>query len=351
MVVKARDIKLLKAKKEWIRQGAEYAEKSWSCTFNRMGKADIYERMRNIVKGIAVQRALEDVLKKMGIKYEVKDRKKWYETDKYDIFVDGRKYDVKSFRCPYPTPNKEWFLDCSALVPTDQLHSRTLNDDDIYIFAFISFRKHTLYGYNPKSVLFKKCNNKDGEWIIHGFWKYGFLKPPRWTREYGADNLGYIRISSTSRKDIKKQFFLGGTRTKREFQFETVTLGTNVESVTVNDYFQLFFIRSVDGNIPDGKIEIDCENSDITEIIHPLGGFEVAKAKKGGLKLVQNDWSDIWLYDSYIYLVGFITKGDFIEKSEEIKRFDKSVKQFEPQTDNNRLYVWQLNPIDDLFQH
>jgi len=74
MVVNENDILALKAKDKWIIPAVKYAEKSWPCTFNRMGKANIYERMRNIAKGIIVQQAFENLLKEKGVKYET-DRK------------------------------------------------------------------------------------------------------------------------------------------------------------------------------------------------------------------------------------------------------------------------------------
>ena len=350
MVVKEKDILVMKVDAQSTKQGAEYAEKTWPVTFNRMGKADIYERMINIVKGIAAQKTIEDLLESKKIKYEKKDRKKWYETDRYDIFVQGTKYDIKTNRCDKAVfQNKKLLLDYSALVPTDQLFSRTLDDDDIYIFAFILYKQNKIYGYDPRNVLYRRP--KDGEWIIHGFWRYEFLKPPKWTKEHGTENLGQIEISSSSQKDKNQRFLLGGTRSLREFGSEEVTLlGTNPKCVTDNEFFQLFFIRSLNGRIPNGKITIKCQNSDVPEIINPVGGFLTRRLEKKGLELIQNDWADIWLYDAYIYFVGYMTKGEFAEKSEEIKRFDKTVEQFETKVPNNRLYVHQLNPFGDLFK-
>jgi|YelNatPaOPRAMG01_1025707.scaffolds.fasta_scaffold21271_3 hypothetical protein len=341
------DIITLKTKDKWIVPAVKYAEKSWPCTFNRMGKANIYERMRNIVKGIIVQQAFEDKLKECKIKYETKDRRKWYEIDRYDIYINGKKYDIKTNWID-SIPNKKWLLDCSALVPTDQVYSRTLSDDDIYIFCFITGKIHNLNGYNPKEVLAKPCFDKDGMWILHGFWDYEFLKPPKWIKAQGCKDLGHVLLKSTSRSDVGKSFILGGTRVQKEFQFEEITLDNKREAVTTREFFQLFFIRPLDNNIPEGKIIIQTERGKVKEVINPRGGFMTERREKQ-LQLLQNDWDDIWIYNSVIYMVGYMTKGEFKEKSEEIKRFDKTVKQFEIKTDNNRLFVSQLHPISDLF--
>jgi hypothetical protein len=324
MSLNKNDIKVLSVKDEFVEDGTKYAEKSWVYTFNRMGKADIYERMKNIVKGIIPQSAIEYLLKKNRIKYETKDRKRWFEINRYDIFVEGRKYDIKAnfidtrrpeFSTLSPT-NLEPLLDCSALVPTDQLHSRSMGDKDIYIFCFITGRANDLYGYNPKEVLVRRLNQIDGRWILHGFWEYEFIKPPKWIQQYGKKKLGRISLRSSSKHDDGKEFLIGGTIEEKKFLTEKITLD---------------------------KQKASTEN----ETIKPRGGFNIQKVK-GEFQLIQNDWNDIWFYDGTIYIVGYMTKEEFKRKSKEIKRFDKTVKQFEPKTDNNRLYVYDLHPIREI---
>lgn len=57
MSIVAKNILTTKVKKEWIVKGCQYAEKSWPYTYNRMGKSNIYQRLRNIVKGVIAQEA------------------------------------------------------------------------------------------------------------------------------------------------------------------------------------------------------------------------------------------------------------------------------------------------------
>jgi len=353
MSLNKNDIKVLSVKDEFVEDGTKYAEKSWVYTFNRMGKADIYERMRNIVKGIIPQSGIEYLLKKNIIKYETKDRKRWFEINRYDIFVEGRKYDIKAnfidtrrpeFSTLSPS-NLEPLLDCSALVPTDQLHSRSMSDKDIYIFCFITGRTNDLYGYNPKEALVRRLNQIDGKWILHGFWEYVFIKPPKWIQQYGKKKLGRISLRSLSKHDDGKEFLIGGTIEEKKFLTEKITLDKQKAS-TENEFFQLFFIRSLDGLIPDGEIILNSKFG-AKETIKPRGGFNIQRVK-GEFQLIQNDWNDIWFYDATIYIVGYMTKEEFERKSKEIKRFDKTVKQFEPKTDNNRLYVYDLHPIGEI---
>ncbi|MEM2175309.1 MAG: hypothetical protein QXI58_06785 [Candidatus Micrarchaeia archaeon] len=345
-----KDIRIMEALDKFVETGTKYAEKSWVYTFNRMGKADIYERMRNIVKGIIPQAAFEFLLKQKKINYQTKPRERWYEINRYDIFVDNRKYDIKAnfidtskreFRNLSPD-NVTPLLDCSALVPTDQLHSRSMEDNDIYIFCFLTGEIKNLNNYQPNRMLFRE---KDGNWILHGFWEYQFIKPPKWIKKHGNESLGKITIISKNKNDDGKEFLVGGTKEEKNFYVEKVKLN-NCEATTKEEFFQLFFIRPLDCLIPYEKLIIKTE-AGYEEIIHPKGGFKTQKIR-GKIQLRQNDWNDIWIYNPTIYFVGYMTKKEFLNKSEEIERFDKTVKQFEPKTLNNRLYVYQLRPIDEI---
>lgn len=345
-----KDIMIIEALDKFVETGTKYAEKSWVYTFNRMGKADIYERMRNIVKGIIPQAAFEFLLKQKKINYQTEPRERWYEINRYDIFVDNRKYDIKAnfidtskteFRNLSPN-NVTPLLNCSALVPTDQLHSRSMEDNDIYIFCFLTGEIKNLNNYEPNQMLFRK---KDGNWIIHGFWEYEFIKPPKWINEYGNKNLGKITITSSDKSDEGKKFLVGGTKKERNFYAEEVKLNHR-RATTEEEFFQLFFIRPLDCLIPYGKLIVKTETG-YEEIIQPRGGFEIRRIKEK-IKLTKNDWNDIWIYKPIIYFVGYMTKKEFLDNSEEIKRFDKTVKQFEPKTDNNRFYVYNLRPINEI---
>ena len=222
------DIIIVKNSDSWVLRGLDYAEKSFYVTFNRMGKGP-YDRIRNIIKGLIPQLAFEHLLHKHKIKYDKLGQTVWYKIDRYDIRLKKRRVDIKANFIGIDTPlspkNKTWLLDCSALVPTDQLNSRTLRDKDIYIFPFIQGRTNNLLGYNPKERLVRK--KEEGKYIIHCFWDYSWWKPKKWIVNHGKTGLGRIKIQSISKKDSGKPFKLIGTSDVRKFQFEKVKLDKN----------------------------------------------------------------------------------------------------------------------------
>lgn len=339
MSIKVNAIKKLSVDKQWIIKGTKYAEKSWPYTYNRMGKSDIYQRLRNIVKGVIAQESLGFLLHSIGIPYETKPREKWYEVNRFDYLVNTSKgklvIDIKSFFIPrsntlFKQEGDNYFLDCSALVPKDQIEGREMNDNDIYIFAFIVGveQKEMEMGLFPT-----EC-----KWLIHCMWEYEFFKPPKYLNEYGCTPLGTIKVSSVPR-DTNREFILGGTAKEKQFYFEKIRFDSNGISETKKEFFQLFFIRPTDNKLPSGNIQIESKEKKVANI-PPTYGFKGPNS---------NGWDDIWIYDAEIYYVGFATKGYFKNHADLVPRFSKTVKQWEPKTDNYGILVKDLpNPISKL---
>src|SRR3989338_8187843 len=234
MVVKAKDIIIVPAQDFWINKSLEYAIKSWPFTYNRMGKPNTYHRIQNIAKGLIPQFAFEGILKKKNIKHDKFGETDWHKIDKYDIGINGKRCDIKSnfldldstyLKSRKFNPNNlNWFLDCQALVPTDQTWSETLKDDDYYIFAFVIGRIKNL-SPNPTLNRWSPNTKPAGKKIMHSFWDYNWWKPKKWLIENGTNPLGKISIISSDKKDNRIEFELIGTSEPKVFMKEKIVLG------------------------------------------------------------------------------------------------------------------------------
>ncbi len=321
---------------DWIKTGSKYAEKSWPYTYNRMGKSDIYQRLRNIVKGIIAQEALGHLLNSFNIPFVTKPKEKWYEVNRFDYLIKTSKgnvlIDIKSFFVPNSRPELKsegdsFFLDCSALVPKDQLESREMKDDDIYVFAFMIGRENK----KPSSDLF----NAECRWLIHCFWEHHYFKPRKYLVQFGPSRLGSIELHCVQR-DAGREFILGGTIEEKDYQTENIKIASNSYGKSMKSFFQLFFIRPLDNKLPSGNIEINSELDNKPIIIPAIHGFNSP---------TQNGWEDIWIYDARICFVGLSTKEYFKKHAEFIPRFSKTVKQAETKTDNYAISIKDL-PYD-----
>ena len=77
-------------------KGLDYALKSWTSTFNRMGKPNPYSRIEKILIGIIAENAVENYLRDCEIPYNEKGKTRWYEKDRYDIGIGNYAIDVKA---------------------------------------------------------------------------------------------------------------------------------------------------------------------------------------------------------------------------------------------------------------
>ncbi|MFX1284726.1 MAG: hypothetical protein ACFFB5_13790 [Promethearchaeota archaeon] len=356
------DIIHIETKDKWILQGIKYAEKALNSTFNRMSSANPYYRMKNLVKGIIPELAFEELLETKNVMYEKERGTKWYDVDRYSLTINTHKCDIKSFFLDLDSSYLEsknigdlspsstkWLLDCAALVPSDQLKAKSMIDDDFYIFAFVTGK---LTPDNGCIDLDSFQESRYKKYFIHSFWEYAWVKPQKFIKAYGPSQLGRITIISNNEDDHSKEIVIGGTSSYRKFMFEKVILkGNPPKSKTQNSFFQLFYVHVPNGMIPQGTLTIKAETDMPREIIEPKFGFKVRRKTREKVCILQNDWENIWIYDTNIYFVGYMKKGEFKEHSRAIPRFYKNVKQYQnTMTANNLLEVSELHSLDKFLQ-
>ncbi len=355
-MIESNDIIHVKNENSWVNNGIKYAEKSLNSTFNRMASPNPYKRMRRIIKGILSELAFENILSSKKIAFDTKGRTRWYEIDRYDIALKSRKCDLKSFFLDLDLDylknkkildlkpsSSEWLLDCSALVPSDQLYQRKFQEKDLYLFAFIS-------GRIRPSLTDRMMRDNLDKYIIHSFWDYSWIKPQKWIKKHGKSKLGIIKISSNNSQDQGKKITIGGTIDHRKFMFEEVELVNNPpRAITKNNFFQLYYLQLPDGIIPKGTLTITASSNNTKEIVYPDFGFRAIKLATREYVIDFNNWNNIWIYDSESYFVGYMEKGEFKKKSTEIKRFYKDCKQYrDTLTDNNMIIVQDLHPLSNI---
>ena len=62
-----------------------------------------------------------------------------------------------------------------------------------------------------------------------------------------------------------------------------------------------------------------------------------------------HDWGNIWVYDGLVYFTGYMSKGEFREKSKRIPRFSKDIKQYyETRTDNKGVLIKEFYSLKDI---
>jgi len=321
-MVTKKDIFIVHVTDDLIIRAVQYAEKSLQYTFNRMGLANHYDRVRNIVSGLVMEGAFKRLLDYHNVKYELLGNTHWTKKDRYDVGIDSHRYDVKGFfikdmdNIKAIEKDRTWFLDCSALVPADQVAARSLKDDDVYVFPFMTGR--VIRDISDIYSLFSEGQQK---YLIHTFWDYEWFKNPEWR------TLGQLIVESKMHEKIRIR--IGGQGDDKEFIVEKIALVPAQKTTTNKEFYTVLFVQTAD--TPSGALTVESVDINKTEIVE------------------RGEWGNIWVYDALVYITGYIRKGEFKDKSEEIPRFYKECKQYaETKTVNRTLYVKELHSITDI---
>lgn len=314
------DIFLVEGTDQMVLDAVHYAEKSLHYTFNRMGKSNPYDRVRNIVKGLIMEAALKRLLDFHNVQYDLLGNTHWTKKDRYDVGLDGHRYDIKGYFVGDPSKvnaikhDKSWLLDCCALVPSDQLNAKSLKEDDYYVFPFLVGD----IDRNQGPDLFDSVKFK---YRIHAFWDYAWFKNERW------ESMGKMTIHSRMEEILRIR--IGGQDENKESIEEEFVLHPGEIVQTKNQFFTVLFLQTTD--TPSGELVVRCEEKNITENV-------------GG-----SDWGNIWVYESLIYITGYMSKGEFKRRSRKIPRFYKDCKQYsETRIDNCMLIIAELDPITSI---
>jgi len=330
----------------WFEKGLDYALKSWTSTFNRMGKPNPYSRIEKILIGIIAENAVENYLRDCEIPYNEKGKTRWYEKDRYDIGIGNYAIDVKanfldqksSYIQQIFAKNNDkikWLNTCISLVPMDQfnppkrLRKKELKKK-VYIFPFIE-------GHFSE-------NNISSSNLIHAFWDYKWLKRAEF-KDFGP--LGKLNISYDGSSNQTHKIIIYGTKKPKEFIKEIVHLDSKT-IITKNNFHQVFSIRFI--GKPDGLLRINSSTGKLAEHIEPNCNFELEKhpvTQKYVPK--QNNWQNLGLNSVSIYLSGWMEDEDLRIQGRHYKRFDKTIPQYsEIKIDNWGLEVSELNEMKSI---
>ena len=299
----------------------DYAEKTLHYTFNRMGLASHYKRIQNIVKGIVMERAFRALLDHHEVAYELLGNTHWTKKDRYDVGINGHRYDIKGFmvagKAAEIKEDPGWLLDCCALVPSDQIESRNLTENDRYVFPFMTGDFMAEIG-----DVYGLFSSLEFLYLLHSFWGYEWAKNEDW-----EDSKGKITVESNMSQPIILR--IGGQGEDQDLLVDEFEIGPGEKKILDGDYYTMLFAQTLDR--PTGELNVFQEETGVEEVI--------------GLY----DWGNAWPYGATVYLAGHIKKGEFKQSSTSIPRFYKDCKQYsETRVENHMMMVGDLSSLRDL---
>jgi len=302
--------------------GISYAVRSLPYTYNRMG-GSLYDRLRRIVAGVAVELAFRRYLSEHDIPFDVKGATPFTDPDHYDVSLGGRRCDIKSFLITYRHQISEMQRDAAivlkapALVPSDQNAGEGHSNNDLYLFAFLP----GLIAASPREMK-KVIEAKQPYYLIH-------VMPEAWTRPSTWRSLGALTLKSDSEQTQMVE--IGGQDQEREMRSRVVEIPPHRRVQIEDGFFSLsyIYIRSV----PNARIGIHSPTRNNTCVVEAL------------------DWGNIWVYGMDILLAGYLTREEFNRRASFIQAGARVFQYDKTRTKNLAVPVSELKPLSDLFGH
>lgn len=300
--------------------GIAYACRSLAHTYDRMGGSR-FARMRRIVAGVAVELAFRRLLHARAVPHDVLGATPFTDPDRYDVALGGRRCDLKSAlvlekeRIRQIRAAPETLLEAQALVPIDQMTSDSLQEGDLYIFAYLT----ALEAPTRETWERARAAGQPG-YLVHPL-------PPEWSRPPNWLSLGELAFKGELRQAIELE--VGGQDQGRAFQTATLTLLPGRRVPMHRDFFALTYLHVP--RWPEARLGVYSP---------VLGKTHVARPE---------DWENIWVYGLEVVLAGYLSRREFRQRGRRLPRGRAAFPYRRTRTDNLAVPVRELRSLEDLF--
>jgi hypothetical protein len=319
-VLKPSDLLRLPYTRDLTEGGIAYALHSLSHLHHRTNSS-LYEHLRRVVAGTAVELAFRRYLAERGIPFEVKAAAPFAAPDRYDVYLAGHRCDLKTFlisrrdQIAEMRSNPGILLGAPALVASDEHAGDGHGSLDLYLFAFLAALTTA-----SQSDLQKVIDTNQPHYLVH-------VMPEVWRRPSRWTPLGRLALKSEAEAGITLE--IGGQAEGREQRSCTVELPPRTRLELETEFFSLSYlhIRSK----PAARIGI---HSPVRGETHLIGA---------------PDWGNLWVYGLDVLLAGYIAREEFCRRASFIQAGSRLFQSDQTQVKNLAVSVSELKPLCDLF--
>jgi hypothetical protein len=300
--------------------GVAYALRSLSYIYERAGTS-LYGRLRRTVANVAVELAFRRYLATQNIEFEVKASRPFTDSERYDVFLDKYRCQLKSFfisnrnQISEIKNNSAILLNAPALVPSDHHASDGHSYNDLYVFAFA-----TGLIAASQADLQKAIAKEQKHHLVH-------VLPDAWRKPTNWNPLGTLTLKSESEEEVMVE--VNGQDESRRMKRKMLSLAPKTK-VTCDEAFYSITALHV-RRVPDARVGIRCEAVRDSHIISPF------------------DWSNIWVYGMDIFLCGFLSYEEFSQQAKTLLPNSKTFQYEQTRVKNLFVPISNLKPIEKLF--
>lgn len=300
--------------------GIEYALRSLSYIYEKAGE-NLYSRLRRTVVNVSVELAFRRYLATQNIEFEVKASRPFTDSERYDVFLDKYRCQVKSFfisnrvQISEIKRNVSALLSAPALVPSDHHASGGHSYNDLYVFAFA-----TGLIAASQADLQKAIAKNQKHYLVH-------IMPEAWRKPTHWNPLGTLTLKSESEEELMVE--VNGQDENRRTKRTMLSLAPKVK-LSINESFCSVTSLRI-RRVADARLGIKCEAIKETHIVSPF------------------DWSNIWVYGMEIFLCGFMSYEEFSRQAQPLLPNSKTFQYTATRAKNLFVPVSNLKPIEKIF--
>jgi hypothetical protein len=300
--------------------GIEYALRSLASTYEREGRSP-YGRLRRLVANIAVEVAFRRYLSQNNIPYEVKAAAPFSDRERFDVILDGRRCDIKSFLISRRDQISEIrkdpavLTDAHALVPSDSHAGDGHSYNDLYLFAFMS----GLVAASPEDLK-KVLAKKQPHHLVH-------VMPDAWSKPQNWIPLGALTLKSESAEELIVE--IHGQDEAREMKRKGISLQPGVKVRLDESFYSITSLHVK--RLPEARLGIRCERIKDAHIVAP------------------HEWGNIWVYGMDIWMTGYTTYEEMGQRATLLLPNSRTFQYERTHVKNLAMPVSRLKPMSRLF--
>lgn len=300
--------------------GVSYALRSLAYSNEREGKSP-YGRLRRLVANVAVELAFRRYLTQENIPFEVKASTPFTDRERFDVVLNGRRCDIKSFLISHREQilairkDPAVLLEAPALVPSDSHAGDGHSYDDLYLFAFMNGLVAA-----SQADLQKAMVKNQPHYLAH-------VMPLAWRKPMSWTPLGELALKSESAEELIVE--INGQDEAREMKRAVISLAPGGK-VSVKESFYSITSLHV-RRLPEARVAIRFEQMNETHIISPY------------------DWSNLWVYGMDILMVGYTTYEEMGQRATLLQPNSKTFQYERTHVKNLAMPVYKLKPMQKLW--
>ncbi len=255
------------------------------------------ERLQALVAAKAVELAFRRLLNERAVPHELADPASINQSNQLDVLLGGRRCRVlgglisrrEDIQAARHTPQ---LLELDAHAPEEEILQHPLGDEDVLVFGLAA-------GLVTRGKDDLQLAQSAGEptFLAHRM-------PDAWARPKLWNSLGTLAFKSEAEEPIALE--VGGQDKGRAFKRNSFEFLPKQRLEGADDFYSLTYLRA--NSLPSGRVGVHSLVLNDTHIIQP------------------HEWDNLWLYGMRVFLLGYMTRGEFGRQARRAEESRKPVR-------------------------